>query len=104
MEMIIKILQEDSLLWSLTKDFVCFHSDVSKICANIKEMVELKKENLLVDSERNDSIRREKSKQYTWKIENVQQMKDKQFETGVTAKNGWMKLDLHREKPSKTYC
>ena len=46
-----------------------------KFGANIKELGLLKKKNILVDHEIYQSIRIENSKQYTLKIENVQQNK-----------------------------
>ena len=46
-----------------------------KLCANVKEMRQLKKENVLIDNERHESARRKFSKQYALKIENVLQNK-----------------------------
>ena len=67
------------------KTLVVFSQLCLKINANIKEIRLLKKENIQLDGERHERVRKENSKQCAWRTENVQQnkRKNKQVKTEV---------------------
>ena len=63
-ERIIKLIRENNTPWIVT---------INKFGANIKEMGWLIMENIIVDNERHQSIKREYSKQYAFKIKEMVQ-------------------------------
>ena len=63
MERVIKFIQKGNPQWIVVKDVNCSQSAMFKFGANMKEMKWLKKENLLADHERHQSVEVENLKQ-----------------------------------------